>query len=105
MDVRFANAGLARCAREEAEAIARWGTDVGTRYTYVINFLACIDAVGDLGKFAFLDAVERSTSDQLRWTVRVTDGWRLALEAVEGEQALVVVEVVRNDRFPNTGDV
>lgn len=97
MDIRFADESLARCFREESCAVRRWGAEVANRYAFVIAFLTCVDAVGDLGKFAFLDAVGLDSSLNSPGTVRLADGWRLALEAVEGSTALVVKEVEHDD--------
>jgi hypothetical protein len=49
-----------------------------------------------LGRFAFLD-VQHERPDGVernpRWTVALGRDWRLALEAVEGEDALGIMEV------------
>ena len=97
MDICFVDERLALCFREEAQAVARWGCDVATQYAYVVNFLTCLDTAGDLSKFAFLDAVATSHPEGFRWTVRLTNGWRLVLEATESGEPLVVAEVVQSD--------
>ena len=94
MDICFVDEGLAGCFREEARAIERWGCEVGRQCAYVLNFLACIDSTGDLGKFSFLDA--QRGPDGSSWTVRLTDDWRVAIEVADGGRALVVTKVVES---------
>lgn len=95
MQVRFADDLLAQCFREEGCAIERWGPEAGRKYVFVVNFLTCADAVGDLGRFALLDQRLTDGTPRPRRTVRLTDEWRVTLEVAEGAQALIVVEVVR----------
>jgi hypothetical protein len=91
---------LEQCSEEEATATARWGTKAASRYQFLLNFLTCIDMAGDLGRFAFLDLKQASRDgggDRLRWTLSLGDGWHLALETVEGEDAFNIMEVYRRD--------
>ena len=94
MDIRFADENLARCFREEVYATACWGLGVAQQYVYVVDFLTCIEAAGDMSKFAFLHAETRNRSGPLRWIVPLADGWRVALEVAEGGRSLIVAEVV-----------
>ncbi len=93
MRVQFRNASLARCLSDEAYAAERWGAEAAIRYAYVVNFLTCIDAAGDLGRFAFLEARVEDGDRGPRWLVPLADDWRLALAPVDGDYALSVVEV------------
>ena len=94
MDICFGDEDLARCFREEVYATARWGLGVAQQYVYVVNFLTCIEAAGDVSKFAFLWAETRNHSGPTRWIVPLADGWHVALDVAEGGRALIVAEVV-----------
>ena len=94
MDLRFADENLARSFREEVYATACWGLDAARQYVHVVNFLTCIEAAGDVSKFAFLRAESRNHSGPTRWIVPLADGWHVALDVAEGGRALIVAEVV-----------
>ena len=97
MKIRFASATLERCFHDESYAARCWGAELASQYTYVVNFLACIDAPGDLVRFAFLDPVASAdTARGHRWTVYLVDQWCLVLEPADGEDAIGVTEVVRS---------
>ena len=93
MEICFVEEGLARCWREEARAIERWGCEVGKQCGYLLNFLACIDSMADLDKFTFLDA-QRGPDGS--WTVRLTHGWRVVVEVAGGGRPLMVTKVVES---------
>lgn len=95
MELRFTNPGLELFFSDDTLAAKEWGTDAARRYSYVVNFLACIDTAKDLSKFAFLDL--RDSSEEGRphpgWTLHLAGRWHLALEVVEGGEALSIMEV------------
>ncbi len=95
MQIRFASTTLERCVHDESYAAKFWGATPASRYAYVVNFLACIDVVADLVRFAFLDTVASAeTTRGDRWTVCLVDQWRLVLELADGGDTIGVVEVV-----------
>lgn len=97
MHVRFNDAHLERCFTDQAFATAEWGIAVAQRYTFVINFLTCVDAVGDIRQFTFLDAAALETPAGTRLSINLGGEWRLAVEAADGAPVLTVTEVNRDD--------
>lgn len=97
MLVRFNDPNLERCVTDQALATERWGVTVAERYAFVINFLTCVDGVGDIDQFTFLDATPQATSAGTTLMIDLGGEWRLAVEASDGAQALTVTEVSRDN--------
>lgn len=97
MEIRFANLVLERCLQDASYAGRHLGPALSSRYAYLVNFLACIDAARDLGRFAFLDTVGPPKAEQgLPWTVCLVDRWRLVFEVADDGTTINIMEVVQS---------
>lgn len=97
MQVRFNDTLLERYFTDQVLAAAQWGIEVAQRYSFIINFLTCVDTVGDIRQFTFLDSAAVETASGTRLIINLGADWRLALEATDGAHVLTVTEVNRDN--------
>lgn len=93
MEVLFRNRQLRRCYEREAQAIRRWGPDVGRRYVERVTFLISVDEWDDLPSFQFLGFHALSQNRAGQFAIRLTGQWRLIVERTESAHGLMIVSV------------
>ena len=93
MEVRFRNRQLQRCFEREAQAIRRWGTDVGPRYVERVNFILGLEVWDDLFRFQFLAFHPLHHDREGQYAAKLTGKWRLIVEPGDDERTLWVVGV------------
>ena len=93
MEVRFRTRQLQRCFEKEAQAIKRWGPDVGARYVERVNFILGVEVWSDLFTFAFLAFHPLHHDRERQFAAKLTGRWRLIVEPGDSERTLWVVDV------------
>ncbi len=93
MEVRFRTRQLQRRYEQSAEAIRRWGPEVGRRYVHRINNLIDAATIRDVYTMRQLDLHPLTGDRRGQIAIRLTGQMRLVL-TLDDESSVTVEEVV-----------
>ena len=93
LEVLFRSRQLQRCFEREADAIRRWGPDVGRRYVERVTFLGGVEEWDDLPRFNLLGFHALSQNREGQFAIKLTGKWRLIVEPIESTSGLRIVSV------------